>query len=141
MTTWIIVEDEPGVYEMLLALSEVMGNDGVAFVDGDEAVAWIDDVDRGQFIGEMPELALLDIRLPTEIDGADVGKRLRESPVLGDIAIILMTAFKLTPAQHDELMKRADADLFLQKPLPGFLQLQTMFTEAIDSRARPRPLK
>jgi CheY-like chemotaxis protein len=134
MTTWIIVEDEPDVYEMLLALSEVMGNDGIAFIDGDEAIAWVDDVDKGQLGGEMPELALLDIRLPTDIDGADVGRRLRESHVLGDIAIILMTAYKLAPDERDELMKRSDADLFLQKPLPGFLELQTMFSDVIDQR-------
>ena len=57
-----VVEDEPDIYEVLLAMFEMWGIDGVAFVDGDEAVAWIDDVDSGRYRGELPELALLDIR-------------------------------------------------------------------------------
>lgn len=138
MTTWIIVEDEPDVYEMLLALSDVMGNDGIAFIDGDDAVAWIDDVDNGRFNGELPELALLDIRLPTDTDGAMVGRRLRESPLLGDIAIVLMTAYKLTPEERDAMINHAGADLFLQKPLPAVDELQAMFSRVISQRSLRR---
>ena len=83
MTTWMIVEDEPGIYEMLLAMSEVLGNEGIAFVDGDEAIAWVDEVDGGRFEGELPELALVDIRLPTNTSGPMVGARLRKSPNVG----------------------------------------------------------
>lgn len=59
----MVVEDEPDIYEVLLAMFEMWGIEGVAFVDGEEAIAWIDDVDNGRFQGELPELALLDIRL------------------------------------------------------------------------------
>ncbi|MBZ0301183.1 MAG: response regulator, partial [Anaerolineae bacterium] len=89
MSTWMVVEDEPDIYEVLLAMFEMWGIDGVAFVDGEEAIAWIDDVDGGRFRGELPELALLDIRLPGAVSGAAVGERLRKSTVLGDIAIVL----------------------------------------------------
>ena len=68
---------------------------GVAFVDGEEAVSWINDVDEGRFHGELPELALLDIRLPGDVDGVMVGERLRKSPILGNMAIVLTTAYKL----------------------------------------------
>jgi CheY-like chemotaxis protein len=138
MTTWMIVEDEPGVYEMLLALSEVMGNDGVAFIDGDEALAWIDDVDAGHYGGELPELAMLDIRLPTEIHGGMVGERIRQSPVLGNMAIILMTAYKLSGADRDMLMEMSGADLYLQKPLPAFRELQALFAEVMAQRTQSR---
>jgi CheY-like chemotaxis protein len=140
MTTWIIVEDEPGVYEMLLAMSEVLGNEGIAFVDGEEAVAWIDDADQGFFLGEMPELALLDIRLPNQISGPMVGERIRKSPVLGNIAIILMTAFKLTEEQEKTLVAQAGADLILSKPLPSVPEFKRMLDEAVARRPKlPQP--
>ncbi|HVO68978.1 MAG TPA: response regulator, partial [Aggregatilineaceae bacterium] len=90
MPTWMVVEDEPDIYDVLLAMFEIWGIEGVAFVDGAEAVAWILDVDQGRVRGELPELAILDIRLP-EISGPAVGARLRQSPVLGNIAIVLIT--------------------------------------------------
>ena len=79
LSTWIVVEDEPDIYEVLLAMFGIWGIEGVAFVDGEEAVSWIEDVDDKRFQGELPELALLDIRLPGEINGPAVGERLRKS--------------------------------------------------------------
>ena len=74
----MVVEDEPDIYDVLLAMFEIWGIEGVAFVDGAEAVSWIEDVDRGNVVGELPELAILDIRLP-EVPGPEVGARLRRS--------------------------------------------------------------
>ena len=96
MPTWMVVEDEPDIYDVLLAMFEIWGIEGVAFVDGAEAQAWIEDVDRGRVHGELPELAILDIRLP-EVSGPELGNRLRRSHVLGEIAIVLITAYRLTP--------------------------------------------
>ena len=42
MTVWMVVEDEPDVYEMVLAMYETLGIDGVAFTTGEEAITWID---------------------------------------------------------------------------------------------------
>ena len=78
LPTWMVVEDEPDIYDVLLAMFEIWGIDGVAFVDGAEAVAWIESVDQGRVRGELPELAILDIRLP-EISGPEVSARLRRS--------------------------------------------------------------
>ena len=44
MSTWMVVEDEPDIYEVLLAMFGIWGIEGVAFVDGEEAVSWIEDV-------------------------------------------------------------------------------------------------
>lgn len=134
MSTWMVVEDEPDIYEVLLAMFEMWGIDGVAFVDGEEAVAWIDDVDAGRFRGELPELALLDIRLPGSISGPDVAERLRQSPILRDIAIVLSTAYKLSVDEEKAVIKRAGADKLLYKPLPKFIQLQRELEEVIASR-------
>ncbi|MEO1646344.1 MAG: response regulator [Chloroflexota bacterium] len=134
MSTWMVVEDEPDIYEVLLAMFEMWGIEGVAFVDGEEAVAWIDDVDAERFQGELPELALLDIRLPGEVDGVQVGERLRKSPVLGDCAIVLSTAYKLTDSEREDAMKKSQADLWLPKPLPKFNALQGILEDVIAKR-------
>lgn len=130
----MVVEDEPDIYEVLLAMFEMWGIEGVAFVDGEEAVAWIEDVDNGRFKGELPELALLDIRLPGEMTGIDVGKRLRQSPILGKIAIVLTTGFTLEAENKEEAMKVTQADLWLPKPLPKFNELQGTLESVIAKR-------
>jgi CheY-like chemotaxis protein len=130
----MVVEDEPDIYEVLLAMFGIWGIEGVAFVDGEEAVAWIDDVDQDRFQGELPELALLDIRLPGEINGPAVGERIRKSTSLGDIAIVLTTAYKLTPDEEREVKQKAGADKLIYKPLPKFGELQKLLEETIATR-------
>jgi CheY-like chemotaxis protein len=140
LSTWMVVEDEPDIYEVLLAMFEMWGIEGVAFVDGEEAVSWIEDVDRGRFKGELPELALLDIRLPGEIKGHMVGERLRKSPILGQIAIVMSTAFKLSADEERQMMTQAGADKLVYKPLPKFNELQRMLEEVISQRrAKGKP--
>lgn len=133
----MVVEDEPEIYELLLAMFEMWGIEGVAFVDGEEAIAWIEDVDNDRFQGELPELALLDIRLPGEINGIEVGERLRKSPILGNMALVMTTAYKLTQAEQDKAMKQSGADYWMPKPLPAFNELQKALEKIIaDRRAK-----
>lgn len=124
------VEDEPDIYELVLQMYESLNVNGLAFTDGDEAMQWIDGVDAEEYDGELPELALLDIRLPGDINGAMIGKRLRNSPRLKNMTIVLMTAYKLSSLQEEAFMNLAEADLFLKKPLPSVDELQHVFTEA-----------
>lgn len=130
----MVVEDEPDIYEVLLAMFGIWGIEGVAFVDGEEAINWIEDVDHGRFQGELPELALLDIRLPGAIQGPEVGARLRKSKQLGNLAIVLITAYKLTPEEEKVVIKKAGADRLLYKPLPKFTELQHLLEDIIAQR-------
>lgn len=130
----MVVEDEPDLYEMLLAMFQIWGIDGVAFVDGEEAVSWIEEVDKGHYFGELPELALLDIRLLGEISGPMVGERLRKSQALEHMAVVLTTAFKLSPDQEREAMAQAGADKLIYKPLPKFHDLKRLLEELIVQR-------
>jgi CheY-like chemotaxis protein len=123
LPTWMVVEDEPDIYDVLLAMFEIWGIEGVAFVDGAEAVAWIENVDQARVRGDLPELAILDIRLP-EVSGPEVGHRLRQSPVLGDIAIVLITAYRLSPEEENDVIAQAQADLLMYKPLPTMVELR-----------------
>ncbi|NWF69863.1 MAG: response regulator [Chloroflexi bacterium] len=117
MTTWMVIDDEPGIYEMVLAMYETWGFEGLAFVSGEDAMGWIENVDEGRFQGDLPQFALLDIRLPGQIDGVMIGARLRQSPYLRDIGIVLMTAFRLDQKQEKAALKQSGADLLLYKPL------------------------
>jgi CheY-like chemotaxis protein len=126
MATWMVVEDEPDLYEMVLSLYELMGVQGEAFTDGEEAVSWIEAVESGDIRGELPELALVDIRLPGQVDGSDVSARLRKSPILGKMAVVLMTAYRLSASEEKKVFKHSGANLLIYKPLPHLDELRPM---------------
>lgn len=126
----MVVEDEPDIYDLLLAMFEIWGIEGVAFVDGSDAIAWIEDVDAGRVRSDLPELAILDIRLP-DIDGHEVAARLRKSPILGNMAIVLITAYHMPPKEEAEVMRISQADLLLYKPLPVMSELREAMSSVI----------
>jgi DNA-binding response OmpR family regulator len=134
VSTWMIVEDEPDIYGLLLAMFDVWGIEGIAFVDGDEATRWIMDVDAGMPLREPPELALVDIRLPGEISGIHIGERLRKSPLLDNMVIVLITAYRLSPADEESMRMQAGADILLYKPLPDLRDLRGMLDVALRER-------
>jgi len=129
----MVVEDEPDLYDTLLALFEIWSIDGVAFTNGTDAVKWIEDVEAGKAETNIPELAILDIRLPG-VSGPDIGARLRKNPVLNDLAIVLTTAYHLSPKEEEEAVKLADADDLLYKPLPSPMQFKAILQRAIGNR-------
>jgi CheY-like chemotaxis protein len=130
----MVVEDEPGIYEVLLAMFEMWGIGGIAFVDGEEALAWIEDVDEGRAKGEKPELALVDIRLPGAVQGEMVGARIRQSSQLKDMAIVLITAYHLTNDMREAIMRQSGADELLYKPLPRFSELKQKLEDVLAAR-------
>jgi CheY-like chemotaxis protein len=132
----MIVEDEPDLYDMLMAMSSVLGVDEVAFSTGEEAITWIEEVEDGHFEGELPVLALLDIRLPGDVDGVDVGERLRQSPLLNNIAVVLMTAYHLSPSDEQIAIERSQADHLIHKPLPAFTELRDLLSKIAKERLK-----
>jgi CheY-like chemotaxis protein len=134
MAFWFIVEDEPDLYDTLRAMSDLLGQGGVAFVTGEEACEWIDEYDENPGIGPKPELALLDIRLPEEISGIDVGAHIRQSKELNDIAIILITAYRMNKKEEQQAIKDSGADLLVYKPLPLLSDFARMLEEVVAAR-------
>jgi CheY-like chemotaxis protein len=133
MPKWIVVEDELDLHDTLMAMFEVWGIDGISFDDGQDILDWLDRVDNGEISGELPQLALIDLRLPSAF-GVDVAMRIRQSPVLSDIAIILMTAYSLSPEQETQFINDVQADAFLNKPLPEMKQLQKLLNGLVAKR-------
>ena len=145
MSTWMVVEDEPDIHDVLLAMFEIWGIDGVAFTGGTEAIAWIEEVDLGRTVGELPELALLDIRLP-DASGPEVAERMRRSPRLQGTAIVMVTAYRLNPTVEAQIMEKSQADYLMYKPLPAMADLRRKLDEIVVTRrarlidATPNPV-
>jgi DNA-binding response OmpR family regulator len=132
----MVVEDEPGLYELVLALYDLMGVDGISFTNGEDALAWIDEVEDGNLLlDDVPSLALLDIRLPGKASGPDVGQRLRECSRTKNMVIVLMTAYHLSPRERDAMVGQAQADYFLTKPLPDIPVLMKLLEDLFAARA------
>jgi CheY-like chemotaxis protein len=132
MTTWMVVEDEPDLYELVLVMYGMLGVDGIAFTNGEDAVAWIEEADNGQYDGEMPELALLDIRLPGQVSGLDVSARIRQSNSLSQLPVILMTAYRVSQKEEKRMMKESSADLLLYKPFPKLQDFQKIVQKVLS---------
>ena len=139
MSSWIIIEDEESLYDMLLTMTELFGVEGIPFADGDTAVDWLDDVDQGLHAGQLPVLALVDQRLPGKFQGDMVGERIRQSKKLSHIAIVLMTAYRLTKEQEDEVMKKAGVEALVYNPLPRLRDFRTMLENIIEKRGLSVP--
>ncbi|MBX3065948.1 MAG: response regulator [Anaerolineae bacterium] len=133
MTTWMVVEDETDLYDFIVAMFDIWGVDGVAFPDGSEAVSWIEAVDKGHISGEMPSLAIIDIRLPG-VAGPDVGARLRKSKQLGNMAIVLTTAYLLSDEEERQFIATAQADALIHKPLPEMHVFRQMLEQYVAKR-------
>jgi len=131
MATWLVIEDEQDLYDMILTMYELLGMKGIAFSVGADAIDWVDDIDDG-LTAEIPELALIDIRLPDEhIDGVNIAARFRQSSALKHTAICMMTAFKFTPEEEKQIMAESQADLLLYKPLPKFRELEKILRDLV----------
>ena len=108
---------------------------GLAFTGGQEAVSWISGLEHRQSEQELPELALLDKRLPS-LSGPAVGAQLRQSSHLRNIAIVLMTAYRLSPEEEMAAMQLAQADALVYKPLPAMLELEKLLENLILQRKK-----
>jgi len=124
---WMAVEDEENIHDVILGIFEVWGIAGISFVDGAEAISWIDAVDAGNVVAEMPELAIIDIRLPGA-SGVEVSARLRKSERLCRIPIVLITAYRFTPQDEIDVMAQAQADRLIYKPLPAINDLRKILS-------------
>ena len=135
MSRWIILEDEPQLYNVLMDFTEIFGVGGIGFPNGDQAIEWIEDVDNGLYDGELPVLALLDYRMDEgQASGGDVGRRLRTSPILNNIAVVMMSAYAATDAFKREILHDSQADLLIPKPLPTMHELRNILLEVIRKR-------
>lgn len=113
---WLVVEDEPSIRLVVSTLIKMWGHTPLVFEDGHQAYSWLDKVQAGTYDKPLPELALLDIRMPGP-QGYEIGERLRSIGVTANIPIVMMTAWRLSP-EETEKVDRAKPDKKIDKPLP-----------------------
>ncbi len=77
--TWLIVEDDEDIRSIVCLMCNVWGHHTLAFSNGEKAWRWLDAVESGTYQDELPEFALLDIRMPG-YTGDLVAGRIRQTP-------------------------------------------------------------
>jgi CheY-like chemotaxis protein len=133
---WMIAEDDLALREMMSVVLEFWEIKPLSFRDGREAMAWLDRVEHGEYRDPLPELALLDIRMPG-VPGHLVGARMRAVLQTRNIPIIIFTAYALSPDERKLIHDLVRPDLFLNKPLPSIMELRPKLEEVIvKSRER-----
>jgi DNA-binding response OmpR family regulator len=100
----LIVEDEPGLAEVLAVHLEASGFEPVVVNDGLEALYALDRV--------QPRAVLLDLHLP-QVSGFRIIQIIKQRPTLPRLPVIVITALSF---QEAEEAVRAGADDFITKP-------------------------
>ena len=106
MSTVLIVDDDPSARETLIAMLESENYRLEIAKDGFQAL---------QMIGHIqPDLILLDVMMPG-MDGFEVCRRIRSTPQLAEVPILILTALD----DRGSLLQgiEAGADDFLTKPV------------------------
>ncbi|GAK54221.1 signal transduction histidine kinase [Candidatus Moduliflexus flocculans] len=105
INTILIVDDEPGARNILEALLLREGHHLEFASCGKDALERVQNI--------TPSLVLLDVMMP-EMDGFEVCRRLRATPTLAEVPIIMITALDDRESRLEGI--RAGADDFLSKP-------------------------
>jgi len=93
----------------------------------------LDQIADGTVKTDLPELALMDIRMPG-YTGDKVAARIRQIPAIKDIPIILMTAFSLTDSEIKEMLEQNGIDYLINKPLPDMEEFKSKIYQVRDER-------
>ena len=108
----LVVDDEPNIREMIKDSLELADYTVVMAANGKEAL--------GKIYSEVPDLILLDVRMP-EMGGYEVCQKIRDDLLLRNLPIIMLTA---QGEERDELMGLSTgADDYLVKPFRTALLL------------------
>ncbi len=129
----MIAEDEIDIRNLVATMASVWGHTTVAFESGQKAWDFMDAVEAGTNQDPLPEFALMDIRMPG-YTGDLVAERIRRTPGMESIPIVLMTAFALTEPERQAMIARTGVDKVIYKPLPEFTELKDLLHDVIDSK-------
>ncbi len=130
----MIVEDEPALRLALTEMLSIWDITPLVFSDGIETMAWLDQVENPTFGGSVPELAMLDVRLPKGPQGHEIARRLRATPKTAHMAIAMITAYRFNPEERAAIMQIAQPDLFINKPFPDPDRFREMLEAALKGR-------
>ncbi|MFN8528927.1 MAG: response regulator [Anaerolineae bacterium] len=130
---WLLAEDEADIRNLLAMMIQVWGHQPVAYENGQKVWDWLDRVETEENGHPLPELVLMDIRMPGK-RGNELANRMRTIPALKKVPIVLMTAFSLSDGERHQMMDEDGVDHILSKPLPDFDQLQSILLNIRDQK-------
>lgn len=113
----LVVDDNFDVRRLLKKVLEIAGYDVSEAVDGEDALRSVE--------GRVPDLILMDIRLPGKLNGLETTGRLKDDARLQRVPIVALTASVL---ERDRQQARAaGCSGFIAKPvdistLPGLVE-------------------
>ncbi len=127
--TWLIIEDDHAIRDVLGTMCELWGFDAVMLKDGFQASEYL----QNETPVPQPDVALIDIRMPGPW-GHEIGAKIRAHPRLHNIGIILMTAYELAGGDAEQYMSISGADVLLYKPLPPMDDLLELVQQIVERR-------
>ena len=131
--SWLIAEDEADIRNLIATMIQVWGHIPVAYENGQKVWDWLDTIEQGTAQGPLPELVLMDIRMPGK-KGNELANRMRSLPSFKRTPIVLMTAFSLSESERQEMIHQDGVDQIIHKPLPDFEQLRLMLHNIVTSK-------
>ncbi len=123
--TALVVDDDPGSRRLLVRWLEDQGWRVIEAASGQLALSRVRE--------KVPDLVLLDIRMPGFLDGLRVAEVLGENPALQTVPIIAVSASPQETFRHQALA--AGCSGFLSKPV-NFKQLQQEIDRLIPTEKR-----
>lgn len=72
----LVAEDEADIRILITTMISVWGYQAVAFENGQKVWDWLDKLEADNFSGTLPEIVLMDIRMPGK-KGNEVANRMR----------------------------------------------------------------
>lgn len=136
----VIAEDNPSdVLIIRISLQQEMpGSELAIFADGEQALVYIDEVERRQ--RPCPDLMLLDLNMP-RVGGEEVLTRLRQCSVCSNIPVIILTSIS-DPDDKRRLMELGAAQYF-EKPydIDLFMTIGQLAKNVLDAHKVAPPEK
>ena len=105
MTKILIVDDEPGIVELLVEYLEDRDYEVVTAEDGATAVA--------QIYREKPDVVLLDLMLPV-MNGYGVLQELRQNPQSKNLPVVMLT--DVSPSEGEQAAVELGVTHYMSKP-------------------------
>jgi CheY-like chemotaxis protein len=131
--TWLIAEDEADIRNLIAMMCQVWGHNTLMFENGQKVWDWLDEVEKGSQSVQLPELVLMDIRMPGK-KGNELAHRMRAIPALSRLPIVLMTAFSLNDSERGQMMTGDGVDYIINKPLPDFEEFGRLLHNIVNRK-------
>jgi CheY-like chemotaxis protein len=125
-STILVVDDEPGIVDVMIAVLEDAGHDASGANNGREALSKLE--------ASQPDLLLLDLEMPV-LDGAATLSAMKANPRLASVPVLMMSGIT------ESMVKRRcrGYDAFLRKPFSLDDLLDTLDTLLGDAAGRRKP--